>query len=92
MSRACAASLTILVASLQAGAVLLGHIWGLEVHYPGRAPTVYTYCGLVALGLMVVGVLAAYGAGRSEAALLGGAMLAYAVAGSLRRMVCPLGS
>jgi len=45
----------ILAAALQLGAVILGHYWGLYIHYPGRAPTIYTTIAGAALFLLLLG-------------------------------------
>jgi hypothetical protein len=51
----------ILAATLQLGAVLLGHLWGLHVGYPGRPPTILTTTAGVALFLLLLGWWASLG-------------------------------
>jgi hypothetical protein len=44
----------VITAALQLGAVVLGHFWGVAVHYPGRPPSAYT-AGAQLAGLLMLG-------------------------------------
>lgn len=48
----------IIAAGLQIGSVVLGHNWGVMIHYPGRPPSIYTACAKSAGLLMLGGIVA----------------------------------
>jgi hypothetical protein len=53
---------------VQATVVILGGLWGLAVHYPGRPPTAYTVLAVAAVLLVLVGSVASLRGRRAGAA------------------------